>query len=92
MGRGKRTLLEARVQIRHPLIVFFQTWESSKSEIVSAALGLPNVRRGRALSEALMAAGYDGVILDYSPVHYHQQEIVVFRTAQIHVVRIEPGF
>ena len=86
IGRGNKTLIKAQVQLRKPLHVVFPKWEANKSEVVSSALGLTRVVQGEALTQALRAKGYDGVILDYSPVGYHHQEIMVFDPRQIQVM------
>lgn len=86
IGRGKATLLRARVHLRNPLRVAFPEWTSRKHVLVSEALGLAAPVRGRALSPALEAAGHDSVVLDYSPVGYRHQEIMVLDATQIRVV------
>lgn len=59
------------------LDVFYPKWGSDKTALVNDAIGTQGLT-GQALTDAVRAAGYGGVRLDYSPVGYRQQEIVVY--------------
>ena len=86
VGRSSKTLLEAQVHLRNPLVIKFPSWSSDKRKLIDQALDTAEPLRGSALTSELERQGYDGVILDYSPVGYHHQEVVVFSPSQIEIV------
>ena len=85
VGRNRKTLLEARVKLRRPLLLELPTWSTDKRSLINDALGTSGLR-GHRLTAELEHRGHDGVILDYSPVGYRHKEVVVFRPSQIHIV------
>ena len=88
-AKGQKTL-KSSISIKKPLNVQIDKWSADKSKIVSDALGLDKTLKGEALSKELSKAGYDGVILDYSPLGYKHQEMMVLDTKQIGNVAQQP--
>jgi len=88
ISRNKQTHIKARVRLRKPLRVVVASWPTprAKSELVSNALGLERTLEGAALTRAVKTAGFDGVMLDYSPVGYKHQEVVVFDPKAVKVL------
>ena len=78
ISRSNKTHIKAQVRLKKPLRISLPKWEANKSKLASEALGLPETLSGKALSDAAKKRGYDGIILDYSPVGYHHQEVAVF--------------
>ena len=78
ISRSNKTHIKAQVRLKKPLRISYPKWEADKSKLASEALGLPETLSGKALSDAAKKRGYDGIILDYSPVGYHHQEVAVF--------------
>lgn len=76
-------MVAGAITLENPLMVSYPKWGANKSELVSNALGLETPLRGRALTGALQAKGYDGVVLDYTPVGYRHQEVVALSAEQI---------
>ena len=85
IGRSNNRTIKAQVTLKKPLEVMYPTWGANKSKLVSAALGLDETLTGQPLTGELQKQGYDGVILDYSPVQYHHKEIMVMKASQIKV-------
>lgn len=85
VGRTFKTLLQARVQLRKPLLLSFPKWEADKRRLINEALGT-NGLKGSAITSELKRQGYDGVILDYSPVGYHQKEVMAIHPSQVDIV------
>lgn len=85
IGRNKRNLLSATVELKKPLHVEYPSWGANKSKLVSDKLGLDTVLSGAALTEELKRRGHDGVVLDYSPIGYDHKEVVVFGADRIKV-------
>ena len=82
-GRRKNRLVEANLTLNNPLEVSLPDWRTDKRAVVRESLGLPETATARDISEALSAKGHDGVVLDYSPVGYNHQEIMVLDANQI---------
>jgi 8-oxo-dGTP pyrophosphatase MutT (NUDIX family)/GNAT superfamily N-acetyltransferase len=82
IGRNRRTLLRASLHFLNPLKITATSWEPNKLRLVNDALGVEGLR-GAALTRALLLKGYDAVILDYSPVGYRHQEVMVPKASQI---------
>lgn len=78
---------EAEVTLRNPLKISLPSWGADKRAIVSKALGLPTNATPEEVTAAARAKGYDGVMLDYSPVGYKHQEVVVFDSGQVGSLR-----
>jgi hypothetical protein len=85
---------EVELSIKKPLMLDVPTdfmgqvnLLEAKKEIVAKALGIPGDSNAAAITSAAKAAGFDSVILDYSPMGYHQREIVVFSEKQVKIVK-----
>ena len=61
------------------------SWSADKSRLVNDALGTHGLR-GHAITVEAERQGYDGVVLDYSPVGYRHQEVVAFDRDQIQIL------
>lgn len=90
VARSSKFVVKAKVRLARPLRVSMTTWGSNKSELVSDALGLSSVKKGRALTAAARRQGYDSVILDYSSLGYSHQEVVVFSTKATRILNVKP--
>lgn len=88
IARTHKYRMVVDVTLRNPLRIQFPRWGASKTTLVNQALGT-NVGEGKPLSRAVKQAGYDGVILDYKPVGYRHQEVVVFSPKTIQQVKTE---
>lgn len=80
------TRLRVRVQLNNPLRLSMTAWSTSKTDLVCAALGLPPGLEGASLTSAVQAAGYDGVVLDYSAIGYAAQEICAYEADALSVL------
>ena len=85
VGRSSKTTLEVSVRFERPLRVEFPSWSADKSRLVNDALGTHGLR-GTAITVEAERQGYDGVVLDYSPVGYRHQEVVAFDRDQIQIL------
>ena len=85
VARGRKTLLEAKVSLKRPLVLKLPSWSADKRALVNEALGT-SALRGAAVTSELQKQGYDGVVLDYSPVGYHHKEVVALHASQVHIV------
>jgi hypothetical protein len=86
---GKRLELpgetvKANVNLSNPLRVEYPKWGSDKSALVNKALGTEGLK-GKPLTEALAKQGYDGVVLDYSPVGYKHSEVLALNPDQVKI-------
>jgi hypothetical protein len=68
---------------KNPLYVKMDKWSQGKSEIVSKALGLENTKDSTEIRNKVIQSGYDAVVLDYSPLGYKHQEIMMLNPEQI---------
>ncbi|HUT91584.1 MAG TPA: hypothetical protein VMY37_18950, partial [Thermoguttaceae bacterium] len=68
----------AEVSLENPLRVELPDMKTDKGATVRKALGLPESATSAEMTAAARAKGYDGVVLDYSPVGYKHQEILAF--------------
>jgi hypothetical protein len=84
VARKGEHLYEVGVRLKKPLVLQSKTWSTvEKKKLVREALGLPMTASADDVTKAARAAGYDGVVLDNSPVGYMQEEIVVFSNEQV---------
>lgn len=81
--------LKAKVRLSRPLRLSYPKWGADKSRLMSEALELPSVKRGRALTSAAKREGHDGVVLDYSPVGYSHQEVVAFSPRATRILEVQ---
>lgn len=84
---NSRTLITAKVTLQSPLTVKCTSWFVSKWKTVCAAVGLQCELRGQALTDELKKLGFDGVILDYSPLGYCHQEVMVIDADNITILQ-----
>jgi len=82
IGRSKRTLLRVSLHFLNPLKITTTSWQTDKLRLVNDALGVKGLRAA-ALTRVLLLKGYDAVVLDYSPLGYHHQEVMVPKESQI---------
>ena len=85
VGRASKTTLRLIVRLERPLRLTMPTWEADKRRLVNDALGTRGLR-GEAITREAERHGYDGVVLDYSPLGYRHQEVVAFDPDEIEVV------
>ena len=83
VGRSSARTLERRLLIERPLVLRCLTWEVQKGRLVRDALGLAEGATAEEVTAAVLANGYDSVILDYTPLGYRHQEMVVFNVDRI---------
>jgi hypothetical protein len=89
VARGKKTTIEAQLDLKKPLRIEFQKG-MNKDEMVNSAIGTQGLK-GQALTDALKQRGYDGVVLDYSPMGYKHSEIMVIDPERIKVNKTGQG-
>jgi hypothetical protein len=65
------------VALHRPLRLTARSWSVNKRELVTTTLGIAKDASGKEIAAALKAKGFDGVILDYSPIGYMHQEVMV---------------
>lgn len=82
VGRANKITMPLKAKVENPLTLSLDTWGSDKTKLVREALGLPDNIGAQGISDALRARGYDSVILDYSPVGYRHQEVMVLEPTQ----------
>jgi len=75
-GKGQKTLA-FDVTLKNPLRLAADKWGMDKEALVRGALDLTPTATARDVTAALHRAGYDSVMLDYSRLGYHHQEIMV---------------
>lgn len=63
------------------------TWGGDKKKLIRDALGLSLNVTAEQVSKAARDRGFDSVILDYSPLGYKHQEIVVFDESMVSIVK-----
>lgn len=85
VARSSPRIVEAKLKIKNPLIISFPTWESDKKKLITKKLNISDQSNSKEIGAALQLAGYDAVILDYSPVGYNHKEIMVPDADQIEV-------
>jgi hypothetical protein len=68
---------------KNPLYVKMDKWSQGKTEIVSKALGLEDTKDSTEIRNKIIQSGYDAVVLDYSPLGYKHQEIMMLNPEQI---------
>lgn len=85
VGRSSKTTLEVSVRLERPLRIEYPSWSANKSKLVNDALGTHGLR-GAAITAEAVRQGYDGVVLDYTPVGYRHQEVVAFDRDQIQIL------
>lgn len=85
VARNSPRIVEAKLKIKNPLIISFPTWESDKKKLITKKLNISDQSNSKEIGAALQLAGYDAVILDYSPVGYNHKEIMVPDAEQIEV-------
>jgi hypothetical protein len=76
---------ETELSIESPLKVEMTTWGQDKRAIVRDALGLPRSASADDVTKAAGAKGHDSVVLDYSPLGYKHNEIVVFSDRMVSI-------
>ncbi len=77
VGKRNRYLMQVKLSLRKSLTLELPEWRANKQHIVRKALGLEPDTSAEDVTKALRKAGYDSVVLDYSPVQYHHKEIMV---------------
>ena len=80
--------MQVYLDIQNPLHLQLDSFKQHKTQVLAKELGidLPDKitpELSKAFSKSLVDAGYDGVILDYSPTGYNAKEVLVFATHQI---------
>lgn len=88
LGRDP-VLVTANVSLERPLRLEFPMWTTPKGHLVPDALGVSRASTAAEISRALAFAGYDGVVLDYAPVGYHQKEIMALKPSAIEILAVE---
>ena len=64
-------------------------WEENKTAIITTALGLPKTATAAEITREAQKQGHDGVVLDYSPLGYHHQEVVAFDPKQTAITHVD---
>lgn len=91
IARSQQWQKNVVLTINNPLLLFLTRRTSSKTALVTSALGIPATSSSEEITAAAKAQGYDAVILDYSPTKYFHKEIVVWDKSQIHVANTVAG-
>lgn len=78
---------EVDADLKNPLRLSMPDFRTDKAKLAREALGLPPSATSQEITNAARAKGYDGVILDYSPTGYKQQELAVFGDDGIQILR-----
>jgi len=81
----KPRIVEAKLKINRPLLISYPAWGADKKKIIREKLNIPLESDAMTTSDLLQLEGYDGVVLDYSPVGYSHKEIMVFHSDQVEV-------
>jgi hypothetical protein len=68
---------------KDPLYLKMDKWTQDKSETVSKALGFEGAKDSETIRDKLIQSGYDAVVLDYSPLGYNHQELMMLNPEQI---------
>jgi hypothetical protein len=68
---------------KNPLYLKMEKWSQNKSETVSKALGFDGIKDSAEIRDKIIQSGYDGVVLDYSPLGYEQKEIMMLNPEQV---------
>jgi hypothetical protein len=89
VARTNKHKLAAEVHVKNPLQIEIPNWKTDKRDVIRKALGLEKTATFEQVDEALEKAGHDGVILDYSPVGYAHQEVMVKNKDQIKNLRAD---
>lgn len=89
ISRGDQFHVTARVDLKTPLRLRLPSWTTSKGRLVKQALGVPHDASADEITDALVAAEFDGVVLDYTPTGYRHQEILVLGPENIQILGTE---
>ncbi len=83
VSQGKKAAIPVYLSVKNPLRLSYPRWGEDKQVLARQALGLSDDASPENITRAAKNAGYDGAVLDYSPVGYSHQEIVAFDSTQI---------
>jgi hypothetical protein len=78
---------EVDADLKNPLRLSMPDFRTDKAKLAREALGLPPSATSQEITNAARAKGHDGVILDYTPTGYKQQELAVFGDNGIEILR-----
>lgn len=84
--RGTTHAMEVKLGFKNPLVIEHKQWGAAKKEAVRSALSLPEDATANEVTDKLLKSGYDAVVLDYSPIGYKHQEIMVPDPKQVEFV------
>lgn len=76
-------LMPLMARVHNPLRLEMRDWDGSKLAMVREAMDLPADASPADITRALAVRGFDGVELDYSPLGYAHQEIMVPEASQL---------
>jgi hypothetical protein len=82
---SKKFLLDVDAKVKNPLRLQYPKWGADKKKIITEALGIDGGASSDEITAALKSAGHDSVILDYSPVKYPNQEIMIPETSGLKI-------
>lgn len=86
IGRTNNRTIKATVTLGNPLMLQLPDWGTPKKKLVLEALEMPvKPTSGAEITEELKKRGHDGVVLDYSLVGYHHQEVMAMKASQIKI-------
>lgn len=86
VARSHKYRVTVQLSLSNPLRIPFPNWNANKKVLATTALGLAPESSAVDITQAARSKGYDGIILDYNPVNYGHQEIVVWSNGQIRIL------
>jgi len=82
---------EVLVRATNPLALDYPAWGADKKLLVRKAIGLPESATAEVVSDRLASLGFDSVALNYAPVGYNHQEVMVIDNSQVVVMNTSDG-
>jgi hypothetical protein len=83
VGDKKTAGMPVYLKAEIPLRLKAESFSVNKKGLVTAALGIDSGSSAAEITAAAIKAGFDSVVLDYSPIGYNHSEIAVFTPTQI---------